>query len=68
MQGTFIKNGFVSTVGSVCRVKRFTIWWRDVATASLDEEEACKEAREWLKQQSKEFYAGFDALVKRWDN
>jgi hypothetical protein len=26
------------------------------------------EVREWLKQQSKDFYAaGFDALVKRWD-
>jgi hypothetical protein len=26
------------------------------------------EARKWLRQQSKRFYAaGFDALVKRWD-
>jgi hypothetical protein len=27
-----------------------------------------KEVRNWLRQQSKDFYpAGFDALVKRWD-
>jgi hypothetical protein len=26
------------------------------------------EARMWLRQQSKDFYAaGFDAMVKRWD-
>jgi hypothetical protein len=33
-----------------------------------DDEEVEREARKWLRQQSKGFYAaGFDALVKRWD-
>jgi hypothetical protein len=33
-----------------------------------DGEEIETEARKWLRQLSKDFYAaGFDALVKRWD-
>jgi hypothetical protein len=33
-----------------------------------DEEDVETEVREWLRQQSKEFYAaGFDTLVKRLD-
>jgi hypothetical protein len=33
-----------------------------------DDEEVETEVRNWLRQQSKDFYAaGFDALVKRWD-
>jgi hypothetical protein len=33
-----------------------------------DDEEVEMEARKWLRQQSKDFYAtGFDTLVKRWD-
>jgi hypothetical protein len=33
-----------------------------------DDEEVETEVREWLRQQSEDFYAaGFDALVKRWD-
>jgi hypothetical protein len=49
---------------SVCRVKRFTTGFRN----SLKDEEVETEVRKWLRQQSKDFYfAGFDALVKRWD-
>jgi hypothetical protein len=34
-----------------------------------DDEGVETEVRKWLRQQSKDFYAaGFDALVKRWDN
>jgi hypothetical protein len=34
----------------------------------VDDEEAEKEVRKWLRQQPKDFYAAsFDALVKRWD-
>jgi hypothetical protein len=60
----FIKKCFLFTVGSVCRVKRFTTGSRN----SLKGEEVETEVWRWLRQQSKDFYvAGFDALVKRWD-
>jgi hypothetical protein len=40
-----------------------------VANVSLMTEEVEMEVRKWLGQQSKYFYAaGFDALIKRWDN
>jgi hypothetical protein len=33
-----------------------------------DDKEAETEARKWLRQQSKDFYAaGFEALLRRWD-
>jgi hypothetical protein len=64
MQRIFIKKRFLFTVGSVCRVKRFSLGGRLIA----DDEEAETEVRKWLRQQSKDFYAaGFDALVKQWD-
>jgi hypothetical protein len=48
---------FVAQSGSQLGGKRFA-----------DDEEAETEMRMWLRQQSKDFYAaGFDALVKRWD-
>jgi hypothetical protein len=60
MQRILTKKCFLFTVGSVCRVKRFT-------TGCHNEEFETK-ARKWLRQQSKDFYAaGFDALVKLWD-
>jgi hypothetical protein len=60
----FIKKCFLFTVGSVCRVKRFSISDKIFA----DNEEVETEVLKWLRQQSKDFYAaGFDALVKRWD-
>jgi hypothetical protein len=64
MKRIFIKKRFLFTVGSVCRVKRFTTGSRN----SLKDEEVETEVRKWLRQQSKDFYAaGFDALAKRWD-
>jgi hypothetical protein len=40
-------------------------WWQNFA----DDEEVETEVRKWLRQQSKDFYAaGFDALIKRWNN
>jgi hypothetical protein len=64
MQRIFIKKCFLFTVGSVCRVKRFTSGSRN----SLKDEEIETEMRRWLRQQSNDFYdAGFDALVKRWE-
>jgi hypothetical protein len=64
MQRIFIKKCFLFTVGSVCRVKRFSLGGKRFA----DEEEIETEVRKWLRQQSKYFYAaGFDAVVKRWD-
>jgi hypothetical protein len=56
MQRIFIKKRFLFTVGSVCRVKRFT------------EEEVEAEERKWQRQQSKDFCAvSFDGLVERRD-
>jgi hypothetical protein len=64
MQRIFIKTGFLLTVESVSRVKRFHLGGNRFA----DDEEVETEVRKWLRQQSKDFHAaGFDALVKRWD-
>jgi hypothetical protein len=64
MQRIFIKKRFLFAVGSVCRVKRFSLGGKRFA----DDEEVETEVREWPRQQSIDFYAaGFDALVKRWD-
>jgi hypothetical protein len=58
------KGMFPVYVGSVCRVKQFSLGGRRFA----DDEEVETEVRKWLRQQSKDFYsAGFDALVKRWN-
>jgi hypothetical protein len=61
MQRIFIKKCFLFTAGSVGSQlggKRF-----------VDDEEVETEARKWLRQRPKDFYAaGFDALLKRWEN
>jgi hypothetical protein len=68
MQRIFIKKSFLFTVASVCRLKLFTTGSRnslkDVQKSQMtDQVEA--EARKWLRQQSKHFYAAsFDGLVK----
>jgi hypothetical protein len=59
-----MKKYFLFTVGSVCRVKRFTTCGKYFS----NDEEIKTEVLKWLRQQSEDFYAaGFDALVKRWD-
>jgi hypothetical protein len=64
MQKIFIKKYFLFTVGSVCRVKSFSLGGKRF----VDEEKFEMEERKWLIKQSKYFYAAdFDALVKRWD-
>jgi hypothetical protein len=64
METIFIRKYFLFTVGSVYGVKRFNLGSRRF----LDDEEFETEARKWLRQQSKDFYAtGFDALMKRWN-
>jgi hypothetical protein len=68
MQRIFIKKYFLLTVGSVCRIKRFTTGsgnsLKDVRKSQMMPEQVGK----WLRQQSKDFYAAcFDALAKRWD-
>jgi hypothetical protein len=66
MQRMFIKKYFLFTVGSVCRVKRYTTGSRNVASFADDDEKVKTEMWKWLRQQSKDFYAaGSDALVKR---
>jgi hypothetical protein len=48
-----------------CHVKLFSLGGKRFT----DDEEVETEVRNWLRQQSKDFYAaGFDALVKRWDD
>jgi hypothetical protein len=64
MQRIFMKKYFLFTVGSVCRVKRFSLGGKRFA----DGEEVETEVRKWRRQQSKDFCAaGFDAPVNRWD-
>jgi hypothetical protein len=54
--------------GSVCLVKRFTTGSSNSLEDVRKPQMMPDQARKWLRQQSKEFYAaGFDALVKRWD-
>jgi hypothetical protein len=61
IQKIFIKKYFVFMIGTVCRVKRFSLGVKRFA----DEEEVEMEVRKWLRKQSKDFYAtDFDALVK----
>jgi hypothetical protein len=62
MQRKLIKNYFLFTVGSLCRVKRFHFGGK----RSADNEKVETEVRKWLRQQSKYFYAaGFEAVIKR---
>jgi hypothetical protein len=64
MQRIFIKKYFLFTVGSVCRVRVFTI----LSKESLEDEKFEMEVRKWPRQQSKDFFAvGFYAVVMRWD-
>jgi hypothetical protein len=62
------KDIFLFTVGSVCRVKRFTTGSRNSLKDTRKSQMMPEQVRKWLKQQSKDFYtSGFDALVKRWN-
>jgi hypothetical protein len=57
---------FLFTVGSVCRVKRFTTGVEKRGKRFAVDEEVETEERKLLRQQTKDFYAaGFDALLKR---
>jgi hypothetical protein len=66
VQRIFIKKCFLFTVGSVCRVKRFTTGSRNSLKDVPKSQMMKRRCR--LRQQSKDFYAaGFDALVKIWN-
>jgi hypothetical protein len=58
MQRVLIKKYFLFTVGSVCRVKLFTTgstnFLKDVRKSQMVPDQV----RKWLRQQSKDFYAG----------
>jgi hypothetical protein len=59
MQRIFIKKCFIFTVVSVCCVNRFTTGSRNCQLGGklfADDEEVETEAREWLRQQTKDFY------------
>jgi hypothetical protein len=61
---------FPFTVGSVCHVKRFTTGSSNSIKGIRKSQMMPDQVRKWLRQQSKkDFYAaGFDTLIKRWDN
>jgi hypothetical protein len=60
----FIKKCFLFTMGSICRVKWFSLGGKRFA----DDEEVETEVLKWLRQQSKDFCAAvFGALIKKWD-
>jgi hypothetical protein len=62
MQRSFIKKCFLFMLRSVCHVKRFSLGGK----CFIHDEEVEIEVRNWLRQQSKDFYpAGFNALVRR---
>jgi hypothetical protein len=64
MQRIFIKKYFLSTVGCVCRLKRFHFGDKRFA----DSQKVETEVQKWLRKQSKDFSAtGFNALEKRWN-
>jgi hypothetical protein len=63
-----MKKCLLFTVGTFCRVKRFTTHSinspKDIRKSLMMRDQM----RKWLRQQSKDFYAeGFDELVKRWN-
>jgi hypothetical protein len=69
MQRIFIKKCFLFTVGCVHHVKQFITVLRKSRKRLADDGEVETEVRKWLRQQSERFYAaGFDALVKQWDD
>jgi hypothetical protein len=53
MQNIFIKKYFLFTVGSFCRVKRFTTESRDSFKDFQNSRMMPDQMRKWLKQQSK---------------
>jgi hypothetical protein len=71
MQRLLIKKCFLFTVGSVCRLRRFTTGSRrnHLGGKRLADDEAVEtEVRKWLRQQSNDVCsADFDSLVKRLD-
>jgi hypothetical protein len=68
MQRTFIKICFLFTVGSVCRVKRFTTGSIHFLKDFQKSQMMPNQMRKWLRQQSKDLYtAGFETLLERWD-
>jgi hypothetical protein len=68
MQRIFIKGHFLFMVGSVCHIKRLASESRNSLRDVRKPQMMPYQARKWLGQESKDFYAaGFDAPVKRWD-
>jgi hypothetical protein len=55
VQRIFVKKCFLFTVGSVCRVKRFTTGLRTSLKVVRKSQMMPDEVRKWLRQQSKNF-------------
>jgi hypothetical protein len=62
MQKIFIKKYFLSTVGSVCRVKRFTTEFRNYLKDVRKLQMMPYQLQKWLMQQSKGCYAAGKAM------
>jgi hypothetical protein len=64
-----INRGIFTVKGGKClSLKAVQNWVEKSGKCFADDEEVEKEARKWLRQQSKNVYAaGFEGLVKRWD-
>jgi hypothetical protein len=63
VQKMFIKKFLLFTVGSVCRLKRFTTGSRNSDKNVRKSQMTPNQVQKWLRQQSKYFYAaGFDAI------
>jgi hypothetical protein len=67
MRKIFIKKCFLFMMGSVCRVKRLTTGPRHTRKDVRKTQMMLDQVRKWPRQQSKDYAAGFDAQVKRWD-
>jgi hypothetical protein len=68
MQRIFINKYFLFTVGSVCRITRFTTGSRYSLKGVRESQTIPDQVRKWLRQQSEDLYtAGSDTLAKRWD-
>jgi hypothetical protein len=68
MQRIFIKKCFLFTVGSFCRVKRFTTEAENSLKVIRKSQMMPDQVQKWLRQQPKDFCAtGINALGKQWD-
>jgi hypothetical protein len=63
-----IHKDMFSVCGGMCLPRQAVHKWAEKRGRRFaDDEEVETKVRKWLRQQSKDYGAGFDALAKRWD-